>query len=220
MFVHAILWRFYANSLECPTMIFGDAIFERDICSGHTAYRPIETISNTPINIPQIELLKAIIQFGVALHILVGVQYISNEYKNFVCKRGMLYKPHGSFQWPLLACTPTDSKSRATLICKILYRLDMLLNREYAQMILLPHVCLCSFQALDDEQLHWFAQPHFPIFSMSKPKKKKKNLNVMNNQQILANQTAHLGQNKKTTFNPLILRCDHKIRTLNMVRLV
>lgn len=51
-------------------MIFGDAIFERNICSRHTAYGPIEAISNAPINIPQIELLKAIVQFGVAL--LVG----------------------------------------------------------------------------------------------------------------------------------------------------
>lgn len=48
-------------SLECPTVILCDAIFKRNLCTGYAAYRLIETVTNTTVDIAQVELLEAII---------------------------------------------------------------------------------------------------------------------------------------------------------------
>lgn len=58
-----------ANSLERPTPISRDAIFECDFCTWHTANRPIETITNPSIHISQIELLETVIKWHITLKI-------------------------------------------------------------------------------------------------------------------------------------------------------
>lgn len=55
------------NSLERPTVVFGDAIFECNFRARHTANRSIETIADAPVHISQIELLETVIKWRITL---------------------------------------------------------------------------------------------------------------------------------------------------------
>lgn len=63
MFMLASIWYL----LESPPIILRNPVFKNNFSTWYTAYWLVPTVSNPPVHIPQVETLKSVEQWHIAL---------------------------------------------------------------------------------------------------------------------------------------------------------
>jgi len=89
MFILASIW----HLLKSPPIILRNPVFKNNFSTWYTAYWLVPTVSNPSVHIPQVETLKSVKQWHIALKQRTALSLIHLH------ATGMYYKLTASFNW-------------------------------------------------------------------------------------------------------------------------